>query len=118
MKKILLFCFAISAILFTACQKEESTESGSESTDGYTLTITPSTVTIGEDMTLTVTGDGAEDLEWLACFEGPISNCLMYPITGGELVYNVSSALSAGEYTFHAASGDLETNSVTVTIVE
>ncbi len=114
MKKILLFSLALSAMLFTSCEKED--DNGGSSSEGYTLTITPTTVAIGETVTLAITGDGAEDLSWYACFEGPVSSCLSTPITGGELEYTVT--LSAGEYTFHATSGDHETNNAQLTIVE
>ncbi len=114
MKKLFLLSLAISALFFTSCESQDD----DSTTDGYTLTITPLTAAVGDSITFTVTGDGASDLSWNACFSGPISSCLATPITGGKLVY-VTAGFSAGEYTFYATSeNDDETNKVVVTLTE
>ncbi|MFI3332339.1 MAG: hypothetical protein SNI51_02745 [Rikenellaceae bacterium] len=118
MKKLLLLCFAISAILFTSCEKEESTST----VDGYTLKITPSTATIGDDITLTISGDGAEDMIWVACFnrvDDGSGSCIAIPSTNGVIVVSTSALMfSAGEYKFYATSDDEETNYASVTFTE
>ncbi len=117
MKKILLSIFAISALLFTSCEKSDD-----NGTDSYVLKITPSTVAIGEDITLTVTGDDAEDMDWSACFnrvDDGTGSCLMPNFVDGTMTQTISESLfSAGEYKFYATSGDIKTGYTTITVTE
>ncbi|MFI3286149.1 MAG: hypothetical protein R3Y08_05785 [Rikenellaceae bacterium] len=123
MKKFLLSCFALSALIFTACDKEDNTDVQAE--DGYTLTISTDEPKIGDDITLTITGDNVNDMTWLACFnrvDDGSGSCLATPSTNGKIVVSLSaSSFKAGEYKFYASyHGDeeLHTNDVLITITE
>ncbi len=126
MKKLLLFCFALSALAFTACEKEDSTSSEDLSGYDYTLTISPSTVKVGDDITLTVKGDGVNDMIWMACFnrvDDGSGSCLVVTFVDGVATANLSSTyFSAGEYKFYASSGSttdaIKTNYASVTVTE
>ncbi|MFI3323386.1 MAG: hypothetical protein SNI45_05925 [Rikenellaceae bacterium] len=118
MKKILLSIFAISALLFTSC--EDSSDD-----NGYVLKITPSTVAIGEQITLTVTGDGAEDMNWTSCFnrtDDGTGSCLVPNFVDGSMDYTISESLfSAGEYKFYATYAEdssIVTGYTTITVTE
>ncbi len=114
MKKILLFCFAISALSFTACQSEDTAD--------YTLSISPSEVTIGEDITLTITGDNVGDMSWTSCYTYTTTgagSCLTPNFVNGVATIS-TTGWDAGEYEFYAECTDagVKTNYASVTFNE
>ncbi len=116
MKKILLFCFAIAALSFTSCDKE------SEDTAGYTFSISPSEVTIGESITLTITGDNVGDMSWTSCYTNSTTgagSCLMPGFVNGVATIS-TTGWDAGEYQFYAecTDADVKTNYAYVTFNE
>ncbi len=106
MKKILLFCFAISALMFTSCDKEDFAD------EAYKLVVNPSTASIsaGNTITFTVVGDGSEQYSWTGCFEptsdgGSTGSCFV--LMNGTLTLDADFFLE-GEYKIHAECSDLD----------
>ncbi len=118
MKKILFLSMAIAAMLFTSCEKDE--ESGS-----YTVTISPSTISMssGDTFKVTVSGEGAEDIVWMACYEyvedTTIGSCLPFN-NGTELELPASIFTVAGEYEIHtyAITPDIDLGRLPMTVTE
>lgn len=116
-------CFALSALLFTACDKEES--GADASTPTYTLSISPETFAVGETFTITITGDNVNDYsDWSACYNpvGKSGNCLMPNFKDGSMeaviTQDLADVYGVGEYEFYAHSdiGDVKTDTITVTL--
>lgn len=122
MKKIFLMCFvALSACAFVGCDKEDNGEDLSGF--AYTLSITPTTVSVGDEITLTIKGDNVGDHMWTSCFnrvDNHEGSCLMPKYENGVATLVVSEELfSAGQYKFYAEKQDgekVKTNYVTVTV--
>ncbi len=120
MKKILSFCLLLISILFAQCSDEQAQIEEELGTSEYTLTITPSTVAAGGDITLTLSGDDIDTMTWITCYssaDGTINSCLMTQFVDGKAVHS-TSGMSAGEYTFYSSCGDLKSTSATVTITQ
>ncbi len=118
MKKILLLSVAFIATLFTACEKEGATSD-------YTVEINPTTISMssGENFTITVTGEGAEDIQWMSCYEyaedAMVGSCL--PFNNGNILELPTSLFSiAGEYEIHTYSdaADIDLGRITITVTE
>ncbi len=121
MKKVLFMCLmAISTFAFVACDKGEE---GGSTPEGYTLTITPTTVAIGGEITLTIKGENVGEYTWQTCYESENgSNCILSTYENGVAKVTISDFYAAGEYNFYAHfdndGEEVKTNTVKVTVTE
>ncbi|MFI3280471.1 MAG: hypothetical protein R3Y44_00710 [Rikenellaceae bacterium] len=121
MKKFLLL-FAITAISYIGCSSDDDDDDDYTTTTDYVLTVTPESVTVGDDLTLKISGDGANELFWVSYVEnvddGSGTNKIPY-FEDGEAVFSTEN-LPAGDYKFYSKCAKLyvKTESVYVTILE
>ncbi|MFR9523887.1 MAG: hypothetical protein SNH94_04870 [Rikenellaceae bacterium] len=120
MKKLLLL-FAITSLFCASCSDDDDDDDYTVTTDYY-LTATPSTLAIGEDLTLTINGDGARELMWITYLENTedgSGTCLIPYFENGTAVMSTEN-LPAGEYIFYSKCAEtyLQTEDVYVTVTE
>ncbi len=119
MKKLFLAFALLASVALVGC--EESVENGDNTEVTYTLTITPATASVGDTVTMTVSGDDADDYSWQACYSSTTDStnngCWSYN-DSSSWTYTVS--LGAGEYKIYASSksGDHTTSKATFTVTE
>ncbi len=115
MKKLLLAFTLAASVAFVGCDEKE------ENQPTYTLTITPASAKIGEDVVFTVEGENAADNQWQACYSLTSDNgdgtCWGF---NDSNMWTYTVALEVGEYTIYASSkqGDLHTDKFTFTVTE
>ncbi len=122
MKKFLLL-FALSSIIYVSCDSDDDDDDTYTVTSEYVLNVTPTTVTIGDDLTLSVSGSDADDMLWVTYCEsvdmGSYTKVIPY-IVDGESVTLSTSDMAAGEYIFYSQAAKIyvQTEDVYVTVVE
>lgn len=115
MKKLFLAFALAASVAFVGCEKNEENQAT------YTLTVSPATAEVGDDVEFTVEGENAADYQWQACYNSTTDNdnngCWSF---NESVTWTYTVALAVGEYTVYASSktGDLHTEKFTFTVTE
>ena len=112
MKKIFILSVALVSLVLSSCEKTPEV--------AYTLTINPTEVNVGDEITLTITGDNVAGLTWTSCFnnlETDEGSCLVPNFKDGVSVVD-TKIFDKGTYEFYAECHEpkIKTNKVKVII--